>query len=211
MDVRKMPEGINHNRRRFLGTAGAAALALGATQLGMIRGYGTTAFISDATPRNVDQAAFALDILALMDALGIEKAILAGYDWGSRTGDIIAALWPKRCEALGRVNPNTRVSKGGCRRLLPSPFPRSPLTVSTIPLPRPGTVRHTETISPASTSTGSSRSVTTCRRKHPAPSPRLSSTRAVSDGTGEEQVMDMKLEIIVVPVSDEQAGTELPS
>jgi pimeloyl-ACP methyl ester carboxylesterase len=59
------------------------------------RGYGTTTFISNATRRNVDQAAFALDILALMDALRIEKAILAGYDWGSRTGDIIAALWPK--------------------------------------------------------------------------------------------------------------------
>ena len=58
------------------------------------RGYGTTTFLSPATPRNVDQAAFAVDILALMDALKIENAILAGYDWGSRTGDIIAALWP---------------------------------------------------------------------------------------------------------------------
>jgi len=64
------------------------------------RGYGTTTFRSPKTPRNVDQAAFALDILALMDALEIEKAILAGFDWGSRTGDIIAALWPQRCRAL---------------------------------------------------------------------------------------------------------------
>lgn len=67
------------------------------------RGYGTTTFLSPATPRNVDQAAFALDILALMDSLKIDTAILAGYDWGSRTGDIIAALWPERCKALVSV------------------------------------------------------------------------------------------------------------
>ena len=64
------------------------------------RGYGATTFRSPKTPRDVDQAVFALDILALMDALRIEKAILAGFDWGSRTGDIIAALWPQRCRAL---------------------------------------------------------------------------------------------------------------
>ena len=161
-----------YDRRRFLGAAGAAALAVGATQVGMIgsakaqtgagaaaanqaastafgpakqiiagvlyvgyvevgpangrpvilmhgfpydihsyvevapllaargyrvivpyfRGYGSTTFLSASTPRNVDQAAFALDILALMDALKIERAILAGYDWGSRTGDIIAVI-----------------------------------------------------------------------------------------------------------------------
>ena len=61
-----------------------------------LRGHGTTTFRSAGTPRNVDQAAFALDILALMDALGIQRAVLAGYDWGSRTADIIAALWPER-------------------------------------------------------------------------------------------------------------------
>jgi pimeloyl-ACP methyl ester carboxylesterase len=64
------------------------------------RGYGTTTFRSGSTPRNVDQAAFALDILAVMDALKIDQAILAGYDWGARTGDIIAALWPERVKAL---------------------------------------------------------------------------------------------------------------
>jgi pimeloyl-ACP methyl ester carboxylesterase len=67
------------------------------------RGYGSTTFLSAGTPRNVDQAAFAFDILALMDALHIREAILAGYDWGSRTGDIIAALWPHRCKALVSV------------------------------------------------------------------------------------------------------------
>jgi pimeloyl-ACP methyl ester carboxylesterase len=189
-----MPGEINHDRRHFLGTAGAAAVAIGAAQLGLtgctnaptvatgaarrpvvspvnnaslgpvkssfgpvkqihagvlnvgyveagpadgrpvvlmhgfpydihsyvevapllaaegyrvivpyFRGYGTTTFLSSATPRNVDQAAFALDILALMDALKIEMGILAGYDWGSRTGDIIAALWPHRIKALVSV------------------------------------------------------------------------------------------------------------
>jgi pimeloyl-ACP methyl ester carboxylesterase len=67
------------------------------------RGYGSTTFLSASTPRNVDQAVFALDILALIDALGIERAMLAGYDWGSRTGDIIAALWPGRVKALVSV------------------------------------------------------------------------------------------------------------
>ncbi|MEU0807582.1 alpha/beta hydrolase [Streptomyces sp. NPDC005970] len=65
-----------------------------------LRGHGTTRFLSSKTPRNAQQSAFALDIIALMDALKIERAILAGYDWGSRTADIIAALWPERCKAL---------------------------------------------------------------------------------------------------------------
>ena len=67
------------------------------------RGYGSTSFLSANTPRDVDQAAFALDILALMDALNIRQAVLAGFDWGSRTGDIIAALWPERVKALVSV------------------------------------------------------------------------------------------------------------
>ncbi|MFB7111989.1 alpha/beta fold hydrolase [Streptomyces sp. NPDC056291] len=68
-----------------------------------LRGHGTTRFLSSKTPRNAQQSVFALDILALMDALKIEKAILAGFDWGSRTADIIAALWPERCTALVSV------------------------------------------------------------------------------------------------------------
>ncbi|MFD5783920.1 alpha/beta fold hydrolase [Streptomyces sp. NPDC126933] len=68
-----------------------------------LRGYGTTRFLSSSTPRNAEQSVFALDIIALMDALGIEKAILAGYDWGSRTADIIAALWPERVKGLVSV------------------------------------------------------------------------------------------------------------
>ena len=69
-----------------------------------LRGYGTTRFLSGDTFRNGQQAALALDIIALMDALKIEKAILGGFDWGARTADIIAALWPERCKALVSVS-----------------------------------------------------------------------------------------------------------
>lgn len=69
-----------------------------------LRGHGSTRFLSDSTLRNGQQAAVALDIIALMDALKIEKAILAGYDWGARTANIIAALWPERCKAMVSVN-----------------------------------------------------------------------------------------------------------
>ena len=66
-----------------------------------LRGYGTTRFLSDDTPRNGQQSAIAADIIALMDALGIEKAIIAGCDWGARTANIIAALWPERVQGHG--------------------------------------------------------------------------------------------------------------
>ena len=69
-----------------------------------LRGYGTTTFLSPRTFRNAEQAVFALDVLALMDALRIERAVLGGFDWGSRTADIIAALWPRRCKALVSVS-----------------------------------------------------------------------------------------------------------
>src|SRR6266705_2968844 len=69
-----------------------------------VRGYGTTRFLSSETFRNGQPSALAVDIVALMDALKIEKAILAGYDWGARTADIVAALWPERCKALVSVS-----------------------------------------------------------------------------------------------------------
>jgi pimeloyl-ACP methyl ester carboxylesterase len=72
-----------------------------------LRGFGTTRFLSSQTFRNAQQSAIALDIIALMDALKIGKAVLAGFDWGSRTASVIAALWPERCKAL--------VSVGGYR------------------------------------------------------------------------------------------------
>jgi pimeloyl-ACP methyl ester carboxylesterase len=64
-----------------------------------LRGYGTTRFLSNETLRNGQQAVVAVDIIALMDALRIEKAVLAGFDWGARTANIVAALWPERCKA----------------------------------------------------------------------------------------------------------------
>src|SRR5205809_4017118 len=69
-----------------------------------LRGYGTTRFLSSDTLRNGQQSALAVDIIALMDALKITKAIVAGFDWGARTADIIAALWPERCRALVSVS-----------------------------------------------------------------------------------------------------------
>src|ERR1700685_544935 len=68
-----------------------------------LRGYGTTRFLSGETFRNGQQSVVALDIIALMDALHIQKAIVAGFDWGSRTADIMAALWPDRCKAIVSV------------------------------------------------------------------------------------------------------------
>jgi pimeloyl-ACP methyl ester carboxylesterase len=81
-----------------------------------LRGHGTTRFLSSRTFRNAQQSVIALDVIALMDALNIEKAVLAGYDWGSRTADIIAALWPERCKALvsvtGYLITNRETNKG---------------------------------------------------------------------------------------------------
>ena len=69
-----------------------------------LRGYGSTRFRSSETFRNGQQAVVALDVIALMDALKIQKAIIGGFDWGSRTADIVAALWPERCKALVAVS-----------------------------------------------------------------------------------------------------------
>src|SRR5271169_3627287 len=69
-----------------------------------LRGYGTTSFLSGATMRNAQQSAVGLDIINLMDALKIEKATIAGFDWGARTADIMAVLWPERCKAIVSVS-----------------------------------------------------------------------------------------------------------
>ena len=69
-----------------------------------LRGYGTTRFLSSDTFRNGEQSVVAVDIIALMDALGIKQATIGGFDWGARTADIIAALWPERCKALVSVS-----------------------------------------------------------------------------------------------------------
>ncbi|MBV9990568.1 MAG: alpha/beta hydrolase [Alphaproteobacteria bacterium] len=69
-----------------------------------LRGYGPTRFLSDSALRNGQPAALASDVIALMDALRIGTAVLAGFDWGARSADIVAALWPKRCKGLVSVS-----------------------------------------------------------------------------------------------------------
>jgi pimeloyl-ACP methyl ester carboxylesterase len=69
-----------------------------------VRGYGTTRFLSSDTPRNGQQSVVAVDVINLMDALKIQKATIGGFDWGGRSADIVAALWPERCKALVSVS-----------------------------------------------------------------------------------------------------------
>ncbi|WP_025140573.1 alpha/beta hydrolase [Achromobacter sp. DH1f] len=84
-----------------------------------LRGYGSTRFVSADTARNGEQAVVAVDIIALMDALKIPKAVVAGFDWGARTANIMAALWPERCQALVSVSGYLIGSQEGNRKPLP--------------------------------------------------------------------------------------------
>lgn len=69
-----------------------------------LRGFGSTRFLSDETARNGQQSVVAVDTVALLDALGIDRAIIGGFDWGARTACIVAALWPERCRGLVSVS-----------------------------------------------------------------------------------------------------------
>jgi pimeloyl-ACP methyl ester carboxylesterase len=84
-----------------------------------LRGYGTTRFLSDETVRNGQQSVLAVDTIALMDALEIEQAILAGFDWGARIANVVAALWPERCRALVSVSGYLISSQEAGERPLP--------------------------------------------------------------------------------------------
>lgn len=84
-----------------------------------LRGYGGTRFLAADTKRNGQQAAIAVDTIALMNALGIKQATIAGFDWGARTADIVAALWPKRCRALVSVSGYLIGSQNAGRMPLP--------------------------------------------------------------------------------------------
>jgi pimeloyl-ACP methyl ester carboxylesterase len=84
-----------------------------------LRGYGTTRFLSDSTFRNGQPSALAVDIIAVMDALKIQKAIIAGFDWGARTADIMAVLWPERCRAIVSVSGYLIGSQASGRNPLP--------------------------------------------------------------------------------------------
>jgi pimeloyl-ACP methyl ester carboxylesterase len=81
-----------------LGTAGYRVV------VPYLRGYGTTRFGSEGTVRNSQQSALAVDVVALMDALGIESALIGGFDWGARSANVVAALWPHRCKGLVSVS-----------------------------------------------------------------------------------------------------------
>jgi pimeloyl-ACP methyl ester carboxylesterase len=69
-----------------------------------LRGHGPTRFLDDGTPRSGQQGALGVDVIALMDALQLNQAVLAGYDWGGRAACVAAALWPERCTGLVSVN-----------------------------------------------------------------------------------------------------------
>ncbi|HWJ69572.1 MAG TPA: alpha/beta hydrolase [Sphingobium sp.] len=84
-----------------------------------LRGHGTTRFLSAEAVRNGQQAVIAVDIVSLMDALGIERAILAGFDWGARTANVVAALWPERCKAMVSVSGYLIGSQAANRAPLP--------------------------------------------------------------------------------------------
>lgn len=84
-----------------------------------VRGCGTTRFVSNDTPRNGQQAALASDAIALLDALGMQQAVVAGCDWGARTGCILAALWPERCKALVSVSGYLIVNRAANAQPLP--------------------------------------------------------------------------------------------
>jgi pimeloyl-ACP methyl ester carboxylesterase len=84
-----------------------------------LRGYGTTHFLSAHIPRNGQQSALAVDIIARMDALSIETAIIGGFDWGARTANIMAALWPERYKAMISVSGYLIGSREANRNPLP--------------------------------------------------------------------------------------------
>ena len=84
-----------------------------------LRGYGPTRFLSSGTVRNGEQAAFAVDTIALMDALRIDRAIVAGFDWGGRAANVMAALWPERCTGLVSVSGYQIINLKATQRPLP--------------------------------------------------------------------------------------------
>jgi pimeloyl-ACP methyl ester carboxylesterase len=84
-----------------------------------LRGYGTTRFLSSETVRNGQQSVVAVDLINLMDALKLERAVIGGFDWGARTANIVAALWPERCKAMVSVSGYLIGSQAANRAPLP--------------------------------------------------------------------------------------------
>jgi pimeloyl-ACP methyl ester carboxylesterase len=92
--------GFPYGVHAYAGTAPLLAAAGARVIVPYLRGYGPTRFLSAETPRSGEQAALGADLLALMDALGVERAVLGGYDWGGRAACVVAALLPRRVVAL---------------------------------------------------------------------------------------------------------------
>ena len=99
------------------------------------RGYGTTSFLSSETMRNAQQSAVALDVIALMDVLKIQTAIVGGFDWGGRTADVMATLWPERCKGIVSVS-GYLISTPKATRCPGHPSLRSCFGISTISPPQ---------------------------------------------------------------------------
>lgn len=95
-----MNHGFPYDVHAYSEVAPALASAGARVIVPYLRGYGPTRFLSDDTPRSGEQAALAADLLALLDALQIEQAVVGGYDWGGRAACIVSALWPERVVAL---------------------------------------------------------------------------------------------------------------
>ena len=103
----------------FAGVAPRLAAAGYRVIVPYLRGYGTTRFLSSNTVRNGQQSVIAVDVIELMDALNIQKAIIGGFDWGARTANVVAALWPERCKAMVSVSGYLIGSQAGNKAPLP--------------------------------------------------------------------------------------------
>ena len=145
-----------------------------------LRGYGSTRFLSEATPRTGQQSALAVDTIALMDALGLSDAVIGGFDWGARTANVIAALWPSRCRALvsvsGYLIGNQRPARIRCLRQRSCPGGTSSTSLPTAAGP---VMTGTVVSSPGSFGTPPHRSGTSTRRCSTRP-PRPSTTPITS-------------------------------
>ena len=95
--------GFPYDARAFDGVAAALAAAGRRVVVPYLRGFGPTRLLRDSTPRSGQQAALGTDLLAFLDALGLGRAVLAGYDWGGRAACVVAALWPERVAGLVTV------------------------------------------------------------------------------------------------------------
>ena len=153
-----------------------------------LRGYGTTRFLSSEQVRNGQPSALALDTVSFMDALGIRRATIAGFDWGARTANIVAALWPERCKAMvsvsGYLIGNQEAGRSRCL-----PRPNCSGGISTTSRPNAAAWATSETGTPSQSSFGSS-----VRRNGASTTPR-SAKRRVARQPGSRRHHDPQLSV----------------